>query len=342
MLKRLLIHLALVAILLNGTMAEARPSNCDVCGNRLGSQSWSYNDQICCSQACVAELRPKCAVCGNAIHGEYRKAEGKAYCGQACHQTTLPKCEICSIPIVNGFRVADHQYCAPCMETRPTCFSCGLPSKYPTHLDDGRDICGNCMRWAVTKQRDAEKHYDLARRHLEAWTGLQLESVPKLVLVDRNEMLTRSEALRKTDAAVSIRGFYSRQTMMTKRGPSGTWEEAPELDEENIYLVDHLHDSVFRVAAVHELMHDLVHEHFPRLKEAPLWVHEGISQQAAAEYCRRRNYVDVLYGIKGCEDPDYGDGYRYINGLMGFEGWRALQRWMENVDVDLLPEIAPK
>jgi hypothetical protein len=115
----------------------------------------------------------------------------------------------------------------------------------------------------------------------------------------------------------------------------------PELDEETIYIVDHLHDAVFRVAATHELMHDLIHEHFPRLKEAPLWVHEGICQQAAAELCRRRNYVDILHGIEECRDPDYGDGYRYINRLMGFGGWRALERWMATVDVDALPDRAP-
>lgn len=277
-----------------------------------------------------------------ALRSEYRKSNGKIYCGEACFLTTLPTCEICKNPIKSGFTVTDHHYCEECMETRPACFSCSLPAAYSTRLDDGRDICGNCMRWGVKTQSAAEPHYDRARRHLEAWTGMRLESVPRLILVDRTEMLARSEDLRKTDSAVSIRGFYSRQTMMTKRGPFGEWKEAPELDKESIYIVDHLHDSVFRVAAVHELMHDLVHEYFPQFKEAPLWVHEGISQQAAAEYCRRRNYVDILYGIENCEDPDYGDGYRYIKGITGFEGWHALKRWMEHVDVDALPASAPK
>ena len=228
------------------------------------------------------------------------------------------------------------------MEKQPTCFSCGLPAAYPTPLEDGRDICNGCMRWAVKDQEMAQRHYDRARRQLEAWTSLKHTSVPELVLIDKTEMDRLSEKLRKSDSPVSVRGLYSRQTMMTKKGLFGAWKKAPELDREKIYVVDHLHDEVFRVAATHELMHDLIHEHFPRLKDAPLWVHEGICQQAAAELCRRRNYMDTLHGIEECPDPDYGDGFRYIKKVSGFQGWEALRRWMETVDVDSLPKTAPK
>ncbi len=148
--------------------------------------------------------------------------------------------------------------------------------------------------------------------------------------------------IRKTDSPVSIRGLYSRQTYIKKRGIFGAWKESPADSKETIYIIDHLHDEVFRVSVVHELMHDLVHEHFKRLNKAPLWVHEGICQQAAAEYCRRRNYVDVLQGIETCTDPDYGDGYHYFNSIAGFEGWSALRRWMETIDIKSLPKTAPK
>lgn len=188
----------------------------------------------------------------------------------------------------------------------------------------------------------ALKHYDRARRQLEAWTQLQIGSIPELKLVNRKEMNALSGDLRKTETPISIRGLYSRQTTMVKRGIFGAWKSSPDDSSETIYIIDHLHDVTFRIAAVHELMHDLIHEHFPRLEKAPLWVHEGICQQAAAEYCRRRNYADSLDCIESCSDPDYGDGYRYINALTGFEGWYALKKWMETVDVDSLPKKAPK
>lgn len=339
--KRLLTSL-LALLLFLASAVHAAPTHCDVCGNRLARQFLEFDGHSCCSQDCVDELRPHCSVCGNAIRGGYRKADGKVFCGEACYLTTRPKCELCKEPVRNGYTVAKHHYCGTCMETHPTCFSCGLPARYPTQLEDGRDICINCMRWAVKSQSMAEKHYELARRQLEAWTGLKLETVPELVLVDKSEMMQRSKKLRKTDASVSVRGLYSRQTLMMKGGLFGKWRKAPELDEEQIYIVDHLHDAVFRVAATHELMHDLIHEYFPQLEDAPLWVHEGICQQAAAEYCLRRNHADILHGIEHCEDPDYGDGYRYINSLMGFEGWPALRRWLETVDVESLPKKAPK
>jgi hypothetical protein len=281
-------------------------------------------------------------VCGQVIRGDYRKSDGQVFCSASCFESTLPQCEICKTPVERGFTVTTHHYCAACMESLPSCFSCGLPAAYPRKLEDGRDICFHCFRWAVKSQPLAEQHYTRTRKQLEAWTGLQLETVPRLELINREEMQQRSGKLRKTDSPVSIRGLYSRQTMLIKKGFFGAWQKAPELDEEKIYIIDHLHDEVFRVAAMHELMHDMIHEHFPRLKEAPLWVHEGICQQAAAEYCRRRNFSDILHGIETCSDPDYGDGYRYINGLMGFEGWPALKRWMESVDVDALPEKAPE
>jgi hypothetical protein len=317
-------------------------SSCDVCGRRVGAKSWTYGNKKVCSQACIDQLLPTCSVCKTTIRGKYSEAEGKTFCSKACFLTTVPQCEICKSPIEQGFRVTRHHYCAKCMKKQPTCFSCGLPAAYPTRLKDGREICVSCKRWGVMTQDLAQRNYERARRQLEAWTSLQLSSVPELVLVDKTEMEKLSKKLRKTDSPISIRGLYSRQTMMTKRGLFGAWKEDPSQDQEKIFIIDHLNDEVFRVTATHELMHDLIHEHFPRLKEAPLWLHEGICQQAAAELCRRRNYVDTLHGIDECLDPDYGDGYRYIKSIGGIQGWSNLRHWLETVDVDALPKTAPQ
>ena len=338
-LSRLLIMAALVGF---GLEAGAASSRCGVCRHLLDRAYWNYKDVACCSQACIDQLRPTCSTCSHIIRSNFLVVDENIFCSQECFTKTLPKCDLCSDPIKAGFTITRHHYCERCMTQSPTCFSCGLPAAHPATLDDDREVCNPCMRWSVKTQEMAERHYDRARRHLEAWTGLQLETVPALELVDRNEMNRHSKKLRKTDSPVSIRGLYSRQVTITSRHIFGRWKEETTDEQETIYLVDHLHDEVFRVAAVHELMHDLIHEYFPRLKDAPLWVQEGICQQAAAEYARRRNYVDILHGIDHCDDPDYGDGYRYINQLTGFEGWRALQRWMETVDVKKLPRKAPR
>jgi hypothetical protein len=316
------------------------PDDCDVCGKRLGRRAWTYREQTCCSQICVDELRPVCSVCHAVIRGNYKEADGQTYCGESCFQTILPTCEICKSPIQSGFSITQHNYCKACVDTKPSCFSCGLPAVYPTRLKDGREICNGCMRWAVSSQKMAQLHYDRARRQLEAWTALKLASIPELKLVNRDEIQRLSKDIRKSDSPVSVRGLYSRQVTV-RRTFFGAWKQESTEAEEKIYIVDHLADEVFRVAATHELMHDLIHEHFPRLKEAPLWVHEGICQQAAAELCRRRNYSDSLHGIENCTDPDYGGGYRFINNLTGFEGWHALRRWMETVDLSTLPDSPP-
>jgi len=234
-----------------------------------------------------------------------------------------------------------HVYCARCVATHPICFSCGLPSLTHRTLPDGRVICGYCRRRAVTTDREAAPHYERARRFLETWTAIELKTVPKLKLVDMFEMSALAKAIRKTTDSVALRGLYSRQTttLLTPRGKT-----LPVSETETIYVADHLYDEIFRVAAVHELMHDLIHERFSRLEKAPLWVQEGICQQASAELCRRRRYDDALAVIESSRDPDYGDGYRYVRNLSGSEHWKnwnALRKWMETIDVGLLPETAP-
>jgi len=324
------------------TVLGSRAGRCSVCGRSLPSKYWLYDDQACCSQACADQLKPHCDVCGKPVSGEYITGDNKVYCSPACLERTLPTCDLCRKPINDGYTVTNHRYCKKCFENHPTCFSCGLPAAHPEQLADGREICAHCMRWAVKTHASAQPHFDRALRQLQAWTSLKLASVPTLVLVSVADMQELSKDVRKTDSPVSIRGLYSRQITTTQQLRFGIIQQTETDVEERIYIVDHLHDAVFRTAVMHELMHDLLQEHFPRLEQAPLWVHEGICQQAAAEYCRRRNYVDILYGIDNCTDPDYGDGYRYINKLAGFGGWRALRRWMETVDVAALPGTAPR
>lgn len=280
-------------------------------------------------------------MCGETIEDQYISSDDKIYCSSTCFERTLPTCDLCKAPIKNGYTVTRHQYCKECFDHSPTCFSCGLPAAYPTQLDDGREICNNCMRWAVKNMDSAQLHFDRSLRQLQAWTSLELNTVPSLVLVSRTDMQELSKDLRKTDSPVSIRGLYSRQITTTKQLWFGRTQKTETDIQERIYIVDHLHDAVFRTAATHELMHDLIQEHFSRLEDAPLWVHEGICQQAAAEYCQRRNHADILYGIDHCTDPDYGDGYRYIKNIAGISGWPALRRWMESVDVAQLPKTAP-
>lgn len=283
-----------------------------------------------------------CSVCGRAIEGRYIVSNDQVFCSEACFHQTLPKCNICGEPVLQGGQIAGHTYCQTCLNRHAPCFSCGLPAAHATQLADGRRICPDCMRWAVIAQESAQHHYNRARQQLEASTSLRHTSVPKLQLVNKQQMYALEQSIRKTDTPISTRGIYSRQTTLRKRGLFGAWRPTKQPDQETIYLIDHLHDTIFRVAATHELMHDLVYEHFPRLETAPLWVHEGICQHAAADLCRRRGYHDALYGIEQCTDPDYGDGYRHVAKLAGASTWPALRKWMQTVDVDALPARAPR
>lgn len=300
-----------------------------------------FDGKPCCSTRCVDALRPRCSVCNQMITNGGIRSNLKLFCSNACLERTLPRCDLCKLPFRNGYAITSHVYCENCEKDSPRCFSCGLPAAHATRLQDGREICPLCMRWAVNDIEIAQKHYERALRQLQAWTSLRLETVPALALVDRTTIHNLSSTIRKTDSPVSVRGLYSRQVTRTTQFMLGFKKKETVETEEQIYIVDHLHDAVFRVAAMHELMHDLIQEHFPKFKDAPQWVEEGICQQASAEYCRLRHYTDILYGIEHCTDPDYGNGYQYIKQQVGVGGWPALKRWMENVDVSALPETAP-
>jgi hypothetical protein len=336
------IRLFIAVFALTAVAGELRSGQCTVCGTSLPARYWIYEEQPCCSPACADQLKPRCEVCGETVSGGYIALEDINYCSSSCYESTLPACDLCGQPIKQGYTVTRHNYCEKCFKNHPTCFSCGLPATHASRLADNREICAHCMRWAVKGPDIAQPHFDRALRHLQAWTSLELDTVPTLVLLNCEEMQELSEDLRKTDTPVSIRGLYSQQITTTRKIRFGITQKTETDVEEHIYIVDHLHDAVFRTAVIHELMHDLLQEHFPRLEEAPLWVQEGICQQAAAEYCRRRNYADILYGIENCIDPDYGDGYRYIKQIAGMGGWPTLRHWMETVDVASLPEAAPK
>lgn len=340
LLRRTLLIMVLLTIV---SAAVGETIRCAVCGRLVPAEYWVYDGKPCCSTRCVDALRPRCSECGKMITGGGITSDGKIYCSETCFERTLPKCDLCKKPVRNGFTITSHVYCEQCGKNTPRCFSCGLPAAHPTRLADGREICAQCARWAVNDPVMARKQYERALRQLEAWTSLKLETVPELELVDRTTMRKLSKDIRKTDSPVSVRGLYSRQVTKTTELVLGLFKkkETVEVDEK-IYLVDHLHDAVFRAAAMHELMHDMIQEHFPKFKDAPQWVEEGICQQAAAEYCSLRHYTDILYGIENCTDPDYGNGYRYIKQQVGVGGWPALKRWMDTVDVTRLPEEAPQ
>ncbi|MBT8042344.1 MAG: hypothetical protein KJN98_04185, partial [Pontiella sp.] len=189
-----------------------RGKQCAVCGSRISGRYWVYNQMDCCSQACVDALRPRCSACGKAVSPSYVKADGKAYCNSICFESTLPACKICKAPIRSGYHIGRHRYCEACVKNKPVCFSCGLPAAYSTRIEDGREICTGCMRWAVKTEDTAQQHYDRALRYLQAWTSLTIASVPKLKLIDRKEMKKLSKKIRTSDSPVSIRGLYSRQT----------------------------------------------------------------------------------------------------------------------------------
>jgi hypothetical protein len=345
--SKTLIPWLLSLLLLLATDALASGKRCTWCRKPLSGRYWNYDNGAYCSQSCIDQMRPKCAICREPLRGSYRTTpDGKNVCFGACYQKTLPRCKACGERFEKGYTINGHDYCEVCMETCKTCFSCNRPARYTETLPDNRIICTDCKRWGVTDQQQALRHFDNARRQLEHWTGIPIQEIPKLELVNLQKMEELSKNLRNSDpSSLAVRGLYSRQTrLLHLRGLAALFKKQPPEEEssETIYIIDHLHDEAFRVTAVHELMHHLIHENYPAYETAPLWAQEGICQYAAAQYARLKLYSGILYAIENNRDPEYGDGYRYIKAMVDHQGWHGLKSWLDKTDPKTLPEKAPR
>ena len=137
-----------------------------------------------------------------------------------------------------------------------------------------------------------------------------------------------------THGAKAVRGFYSRETVTdVYKNFFGKEVDRKESVSEQIHILSHQRPDNFMATAIHELTHDLIADHYPRLKDAPDWVHEGICQYVAATYCRKFQFGDALHVIETSPNPVYGDGYRYFKKTLGDNNWAGLKNWMLNSPV---------
>ena len=129
---------------------------------------------------------------------------------------TLPavaqqSCDLCSRPSTQvstkQLRYTENRnvslnVCELCVAKYPKCAICRQPAKAEPH-QDGRIICPECKKVGIFTQQQAETLYKEVRTFVDTLLGGQMDRVPEVRVVDKDEIQTR-----KGGRAVQVTGFY--------------------------------------------------------------------------------------------------------------------------------------
>ncbi|MBN1318957.1 MAG: protein DA1 [Anaerolineales bacterium] len=297
--------------------------------NFVAHKGWPYHE------ACYQKrFSPRCAGCGESITGNYIKAMGKpwhaehfrcAECGQPLRgnhfyeKDGLPFCEkdyytlfgeicvVCGQPIRETFITNGwgEKYCQRHEKEFPRCSGCGrlatpeLTGGYVTY-QDGRVMCRQCYKTAVTTLEDAEKALARVRKVLKR-EGLSLGNVKlPLQLAGAADLKTRRSRRRKVDPSGITNTEY-----ITKGG-----KVVGRSVKEILVLYGQPLIELESILA-HEFGHAwLFLNGYPEL---PAKVAEGICELCSYLLLKQQSGPRVEYRIKMIEknkDREYGVGFR--------------------------------
>ncbi len=290
---------------------------CESCGGAIGEHFLKDSQgRTFCSQECFESTLPKCAVCGLALRKKFITSNGEKYCSQECFETTLPKCSNCDATIRGEHRVLvvgaeTLLYCMDCAKL-PTCFACAKPG-YLTWLSDGRGVCADCSRNAVTASKEAEDLFRKMRTLISLMYGSPSPCNVEFHLTNRTEMAKLLN--KKENSEHRELGLYRLEQM--RNGLTKCIEEKC-----SIYVLDHLPREYFCEVVAHELAHDWQHHVAPGLED-PLW-REGFAEYSAS-LMNSLNHCEWLnQRMENNTDPIYGGGYRKVRDFAKAHGWKAM------------------
>jgi hypothetical protein len=199
-------------------------------------------------------------------------------------------------------------------------------------LRDGRRICRKCLKTAVMKYNTLLEVVDevrsIMRKKLGLWTN------HKIVF----KMVGRDGLSGEADNGQSGKelGLYTFEQVietytLTKTDylgrKSSTKERREKPARHTIYLLYGMPKNKLIEVAAHELGHDWMQEHLPKIDD--LTLKEGWAEYVAS-------LVNNLYGHSSMNkrmwlntDPVYGGGFRKISGISRKGGLRAVLEYLE-------------
>ena len=274
---------------------DAAPA-CALCGRRLLEAHVVYTPKeggekthVC--RVC-AKSAPACALCGvpsNALE----TVGGKSVCPDC--RAKLPVCRTCGAPMPTrtSFILSGYSYCPECVRRNPPCDSCGAPAAGGRALPDGRLVCADCDRDAVTDVKEVEGMLARIRETTERSLGMKVRAFRKVAFADKQEI-----------ARLFRRGGGDRERRMEEY-PLGLFVREGEVFD--IYCLPHLRRDVLRGVLAHEFAHAFLQEHYPSVKSVE-------ENEGFCEWVRYR-FMKAAGDARGVEalmkrDDFYGKAFR--------------------------------
>lgn len=272
-----------------------------------------------CDKCYDTKFIPKCQKCGESIDSRYFKFDEKTYHKKCYDKFIAPRCSLCQKIIYEEYLTDfwGNKYHRFHENNNPSCDYCRRfisekTSKGGWVYDDGRDICGICIKSAIENIREAEKLMIYISQRLKRY-GMEnnLQKI-KLQLVDKNR-LARLSADRTRE--------YSGLTKFERNMVSGK----VVAENFNIYILHGMPGENFKVTMAHELMHVWLYSQAPMEMDPALT--EGSCNYASYLLFQNDRSEQIGYLLNSMEKDSnefYGDGYRRVKKMvrrMGVEAW---------------------
>ena len=255
----------------------------------------------------------------------------KIFCSQKCYESQLPQCTICGKRSAAGALAADNSFfaCPECLK-KPRCFACQIPADGKA-LPDGRVICSECAKSAVSDENDARGIFLAVRNELKYNLGFSTDHPIHFFLIDQK---TLHEKSRGESGVVTEQGLFEYLAEMKKvvtrnlLGRKISEKEEKTSERFNIYALDGLPKERMEYVMAHELGHDWLVTHYPGIRD--LAVKEGFAEYVGWLYNRlhKRDYLNKR--IEMNNDPVYGKGFRLIKGVADKEGLEGVMKFLRS------------
>ena len=247
-----------------------------------------------------------CEAGGETLDGAFVERDGRAYCQPHYLERFGVRCAIGGEIIRGAYLTNDwgDRYCEAHARDAATCCSCQRPlsdrlTNGGIRYEDGRNICGLCLKTAVRKESDGREVVTIVRAAL-ASQGLELgDVVIPLRLVAPTELMNRA---RRTD------GHPEGVACLMKTGIPGGQEERRV---QEILILCGLSREHFAAVAAHELGHAYMFlKEFPELPEA---IAEGLCELCSYLWLSGQRTPTAAWRLKLIwknRDDIYGLGFR--------------------------------
>ncbi|MBR2509120.1 MAG: hypothetical protein IKB71_05170 [Lentisphaeria bacterium] len=304
-----------------------------------------------------------CSVCGRKIRGNYIKDnKNNAFCSKKCFATTVPKCEYCKKPCTKGaFTFFKKYYCSKkclnqvarcqsCSQSttklriiinqdgtkimlcrncanQPKCYFCVLPYR-TQQLNDGRWICFNCRKTAVTDPAAVQKHFKNVRNLLHKLFGFDPNHKIELHILTLPQLEKESKSLYRIQGGGRMALMRYEYEIQEKSNFHGKKTRKLTKQRCRMFVLSHTPLDLLKDAIAHELTHDYLRHNAGNISD--LKIEEGFAEAIAAKYNDAVKKSHLNKRKQNNPDEVYGGGYRTMSKMLKERGFAQTMKYIKS------------